>query len=169
MRPIPKRGPRAAPPNHYMNLRDRLLALLREPAYSPANEHELARRLDLNKKQRALAARWLASAAALQQAIDLSRRPPDRKSASTPEQARTRVQSVYFRVQQADYFLETSGEPGAQPLADLARRWFQKSLQLLDSDPAGSENYADATARVVAALESLAQANVLENRQKKQP
>ena len=35
-----------------MSLRDRLLALLREPAYSPANEYELARRLQLAPKQK---------------------------------------------------------------------------------------------------------------------
>ncbi|MEO5961785.1 MAG: RNB domain-containing ribonuclease [Opitutaceae bacterium] len=35
-----------------MTLRDRLLTLLREPAYSPANEFELARRLSLKKKER---------------------------------------------------------------------------------------------------------------------
>ena len=35
-----------------MSLRDRLLALLHEPAYSPANEYELARRLQVGKKQK---------------------------------------------------------------------------------------------------------------------
>ncbi len=35
-----------------MSLRDRLLALLRQPNYSPANEFELARRLSLGKKER---------------------------------------------------------------------------------------------------------------------
>ncbi len=35
-----------------MNLRERLLALLSEPGYRPANETELSRRLGLNKKQR---------------------------------------------------------------------------------------------------------------------
>ncbi len=35
-----------------MNLRERLLELLRDPDYSPANEFELARRLGLQKKQR---------------------------------------------------------------------------------------------------------------------
>ena len=35
-----------------MSFRDRLIALLRDPAYSPANEFELSRRLDLNKKDR---------------------------------------------------------------------------------------------------------------------
>ncbi len=35
-----------------MSLRERLLALLREPTYQPANEAELARRLGLNKKLR---------------------------------------------------------------------------------------------------------------------
>jgi ribonuclease R len=35
-----------------MSLRDRLLALLRQPTYSPANEFELGRRLSLGKKER---------------------------------------------------------------------------------------------------------------------
>ena len=35
-----------------MSLRDRLLALLRDPAYSPGNEFELSRRLQLKKKDR---------------------------------------------------------------------------------------------------------------------
>ena len=35
-----------------MSIRDRLLALVRAPDYSPANEYELARRLELGKKQR---------------------------------------------------------------------------------------------------------------------
>ena len=39
-----------------MNLREQLLAHLREPHYSPANEYELARRLGLGKKQRAMLA-----------------------------------------------------------------------------------------------------------------
>ena len=39
-----------------MNLRERLLAHLREPGYKPANEFELAGRLGLNKKQRAMLA-----------------------------------------------------------------------------------------------------------------
>ncbi|MBP6508567.1 MAG: RNB domain-containing ribonuclease [Opitutaceae bacterium] len=34
-----------------MNLRDRLLSLVRDPAFSPANDQELARRLDLKPKQ----------------------------------------------------------------------------------------------------------------------
>ncbi|MSU22802.1 MAG: RNB domain-containing ribonuclease [Opitutus sp.] len=39
-----------------MTLRDRLLALLREPKYSPGNEFELSRRLGLTKKERAMLA-----------------------------------------------------------------------------------------------------------------
>ncbi|MEY2880680.1 MAG: hypothetical protein RLZZ15_3060 [Verrucomicrobiota bacterium] len=39
-----------------MNLRDRLHALLRAPDYAPGNEHELSRRLQLNKKQRPMLA-----------------------------------------------------------------------------------------------------------------
>jgi ribonuclease R len=50
--PIPKLGPRAGARNLYMNLRERLLALLSEPGSRPANETELSRRLGLNKKQR---------------------------------------------------------------------------------------------------------------------
>jgi ribonuclease R len=42
-----------------MTLRERLLALLREPNYSPANESELLRQLGLNKKRRASVAHEL--------------------------------------------------------------------------------------------------------------
>ena len=35
-----------------MSLRDRLLALLRDPAYAPSNEFEIARRLELRKRDR---------------------------------------------------------------------------------------------------------------------
>ena len=54
--PISKHGLRAAPSTYYMSLRDRLLALLRAPDYSPVNEWELANRLGLSKKQRAMLA-----------------------------------------------------------------------------------------------------------------
>ncbi len=50
--PIPKLGLRAASRNPYMNLRERLLALLSTPGYRPANETELSRRLGLSKKER---------------------------------------------------------------------------------------------------------------------
>src|SRR5688572_6268993 len=42
-----------------MTLRERLLALLHEPNYSPANESELLRQLGLNKKRRASVAHEL--------------------------------------------------------------------------------------------------------------
>src|SRR5688500_10418754 len=51
--PIPKHGAPVAFQFSIMSLRDRLLALLRDPAYSPGNEFELARRLDLKKRERA--------------------------------------------------------------------------------------------------------------------
>src|SRR5688572_20225894 len=50
--PTPKDGRRVAPRTYNMSLRTRLLALLREPAYSPANEFEISRRLDLKKRDR---------------------------------------------------------------------------------------------------------------------
>lgn len=56
MRPIPKHGRCALLRTYHMTLRDSLLAHLREPNYSPANEFELSRRLGLNKKQRAMLA-----------------------------------------------------------------------------------------------------------------
>ena len=42
--------------NYYMNLRERLLAHLRDPNYQPANEFELSGRLGVSKKQRAMLA-----------------------------------------------------------------------------------------------------------------
>jgi hypothetical protein len=115
-----------------------------------------------NKKQRVLAARWFASAAALQQAIDLLQKPLDSKSPVTRERADAQIETVYFRLRQADDFLKTSDEADAKPLADISRRWYQKSLQLLESDPADSERHANAATLLIAALESLAQASALQ-------
>ena len=54
--PIPKHGPRVVTRIYHMNLRELLLAHLRDPHYQPANEFELSSRLGLNKKQRAMLA-----------------------------------------------------------------------------------------------------------------
>ena len=54
--PIPKHGPRVVTRIYHMNLRELLLAHLRDPNYKPANEFELSGRLGLNKKQRAMLA-----------------------------------------------------------------------------------------------------------------
>ena len=54
--PIPKHGPRVVTRIYHMNLRELLLAHLRDPNYKPANEFELSSRLGLNKKQRAMLA-----------------------------------------------------------------------------------------------------------------
>ena len=115
---------------------------------------------DRNKKKRFVADRLFAGASALQKAIDYSQRLSDSRSGLTREQANTRIESIYFRTQQADYFLEKSGDPAAKPLPDLARRWYQKALQYLESDPGTSENYANAAGAIVSALECVAQATV---------
>ena len=56
LRPIPKHVPRVVTRIYHMNLRELLLAHLRDPHYQPANEFELSSRLGLNKKQRAMLA-----------------------------------------------------------------------------------------------------------------
>ena len=67
-----------------MTLRERLLALLREPNYSPANESELLRQLGLNKKRRASVAHELRLMVSKGEAV----RSPDNRirlaRASTP-------------------------------------------------------------------------------------
>jgi hypothetical protein len=134
---------------------DRQMLLSLASAYLDRSEQA-----NRNRKQRFQADRLFASAAALEHAIDFSQRLSDARSAPSHDQANARIEAVYFRTRQADYFLERSSEPGAKPLPELARRWYQKALQFLDTDPGTSENYANAAAQVVAALECLAQANV---------
>jgi hypothetical protein len=113
-----------------------------------------------DKIQVFIADRLVASAAAVKQAIDDSQRLSDASSAPSREHAGQLLQSVYFRTQQADYFFEQSNEPDAKALGEIARRWYQKALQFVDTDPGISENYAHAAEQLITALESLAQGQV---------
>jgi len=114
----------------------------------------------LRKKKLFIADRLLASATAMEHAIEAAQRLSDASAAPSREHASQRLETVYFRAQQADYFAERSGEPDAATLPQIASRWYQKALRFLETDPGTSENYADAAASVVSALENLAQANV---------
>ena len=83
-----------------MNLRERLLAHLREPHYSPASESELVRQLGLNKKQRAMLAhevrRLLAGGAARKLKGE---RLQLRDSGAKPEKSRVAERPIFTPAQ----------------------------------------------------------------------
>jgi hypothetical protein len=69
------------------------------------------------------------------------------------------LQDVYFRLQQADYFATTSGEPDAQPLPSIARKFYEQAREAYDTgDWFVAEEYTKSAADTVRALENLAQA-----------
>lgn len=74
-----------------------------------------------------------------------------------PEELNQRLDRLYFRLQQVDYFYEQSNDTSAKPLPDLARTLYRQALQATDGDPISSITLARASGDVVNALESLAQ------------
>jgi hypothetical protein len=68
------------------------------------------------------------------------------------------LQRVYFRLQQADYFAQTSGEENAKQLPGLARKFYEKSLQAYDkNDWFGADEFAKSADDTIRGLENLAQ------------
>jgi hypothetical protein len=69
------------------------------------------------------------------------------------------LQHIYFRLQQAEYFAQTSREPGANTLPGLARKFYERALQAYDmGDWLVADQYAKAADDTIRGLENLAQA-----------
>ena len=67
------------------------------------------------------------------------------------------LQHVYFHLQQADYFAQTSG--AGEQLPELARGFYERALQAYDeSDWRAADSFAKATDDTIRGLENLAQA-----------
>lgn len=71
------------------------------------------------------------------------------------------LERVYFRLQQADYFVRQSADPNAKVLAEFARQYYQDALRAQDrSESRVADECAKSADDVMRALESLAQASV---------
>jgi hypothetical protein len=75
------------------------------------------------------------------------------------EEIASHLQRIYFRLQQADYFAQTSGNPSAKPLPGLARKFYESALQAYDKeDWLAADQYAKTADDTIRGLENLAQA-----------
>lgn len=75
------------------------------------------------------------------------------------EEIASHLQRVYFRLQQADFFARTGGDENAKQLPDLARRFYEKSLQAYDKNNwFGADEFAKSADDTIRGLENLAQA-----------
>jgi hypothetical protein len=82
--------------------------------------------------------------------------PPDNAEISR------HVERVYFRLQQADYFVKQSGDPNAQIIADFARQYYQGALRASDKDNLRTaDECAKSTDELMRALENLALSTAL--------
>ena len=72
------------------------------------------------------------------------------------------LERVYFRLQQADYFVKQSADPEAVQIAKFAREYYQRAVQARDrSDASAADECAKSAEDSMRALESLAQAKAV--------
>jgi hypothetical protein len=74
------------------------------------------------------------------------------------EEIATHLQRVYFRLQQADYFAQASGDENAKQLPGLARKFYERALQAYDKQNwLEAEECARSADDTIRGLENLAQ------------
>jgi hypothetical protein len=110
------------------------------------------------------AARFLVAADALERAAEHQQHEQQKDGPPTPMSAEImrHIERVYFRLQQADYFVKQSADPNAPTIGDFARQYYQGALRAADN---GNLRTADACAKsaeeLVRALENLALSTAL--------
>jgi len=140
--------------------------LLQSLAQTYLDRSDSARR---NRDQFFLADRLVTSADSLIRAATLLHQAPSEETAApTTQDLNDRLDRLYFRLQQADYFYEQSGDASAKPLPDLARTLYRQALQSTDDSPAVALQTSRAASEVVNALESLAH-SALPGRKRRPP
>jgi hypothetical protein len=87
------------------------------------------------------------------------RRSRDDDDDNTVEDISRRLERSYFRVQQADYFSQRTGDSDAPALARQARALYQQGRSAWDrKDYRTARSHAEAAASIVGALEDMAHA-----------
>ena len=104
------------------------------------------------------ATRFLVAADALSQAVEHQQHLFQKGGPPPPGRAElTRhLERVYFRLQQADYFVKQSVDPNAETIAGFARRYYQEALRA-GADLRTADECAKSAEELMRALESLAQ------------
>ena len=118
------------------------------------------------------ATRILSAADALIRAAEHQQHLGQKEGPPPPDNAEiTRhLDRVYFRLQQADYFVKQSGDPNAQAIADLARQYYQGALRASDKgDLRTADECAKSTDELMRALENLALSTALPPRPGPEP
>jgi hypothetical protein len=107
------------------------------------------------------AARYLASADALMHAAEHQQHSAQKSGPEPPDgpEINRHLDRVYFRLQQADFFVKQSADPRAQTIAGLARQFYQDALRALDRrETRSADENAKTVDELMRALENLAQA-----------
>ena len=107
--------------------------------------------------------RYLAAADALVHAAEHQQHIAGKTGPPSPDKAElTRhLERVYFRLQQADYFVNQSGDSNAPSIADFARHYHQEALRASDrADPRVADECAKSAEDLMRALENLALATL---------
>ena len=105
------------------------------------------------------ATRILGAADALIRAVEHQQHLDQKEGHPPPNSAEIsrHVGRIYFRLQQADYFVKQSGDPNAQVIADFARQYYQGALRASDKgDLRTADECAKSTDELMRALENLA-------------
>jgi hypothetical protein len=115
-------------------------------------------RSDQEKSSPFAATRYLVAADALSQAVEHQQHLLQKGGPPPPDRAElTRhLERVYFRLQQADYFVKQSADPKAEAIAGFARLYYQEALRA-GADVRIADECAKSTEELIRALESLAQ------------
>lgn len=107
------------------------------------------------------ATRYLAASDALVHAAEHQQHVRDKKEPPPPDRSELarHLERVYFRLQQADYFVKQSSDPDATIIASFARQYYQDALRASGvPDPRVTDECLKSAEDLVRALENLAQA-----------
>jgi hypothetical protein len=118
---------------------------------------------ELRRNELFLADRFAAAADAFVHAVEHSEGLQDGPRGPRPDPSSPGVaehlQRVYFHLQQADYFAKLSGRAEAEPLRQVARRFYEQALRAYDnSDWPGADDFAKTADDTIRGLENLTQA-----------
>lgn len=165
--PGPGPGPGAPPPGGAVAVR-RKLAEVRP--LGPIEEKLLAlARMYLERSDRAAtknrfaSGRDLVAADALVHAAEHQQHIAEQLGPGPPpkDEIARHLERVYFRLQQADYFVRQSADVNAKTIAEFARQYYQSALRAQDrSEPRRADECAKSADDLMRVLESLAQATV---------
>ena len=163
--PPPPPGPRS--PGEPATIRKKLTevrpASQREEKLLALARSYMERSDRVGMKNRFASDRDLVAADALVHAAEHQQHIVERAGPGPPskDEVALHLERVYFRLQQADYFVKQSADANARTIAEFARQYYQNALRAQDrSELRRADECAKSVDDLIRALESLAQAAV---------